>query len=87
MSHAALALFDAICDVARPQNRTPRKFTICREQPRVFGTRGAQAASACDTHGIADGFDRWQGEFVLTSKSLDARRRDGHDNDDRMRDS
>src|SRR6188508_2998422 len=62
-----------------PKNRAARKFTICREQQRAFGTRGAQPPSACDTHGITAGSDRCQGEFVLTSKSLDARQRDSHD--------
>jgi len=70
-----------------PKNRAARKFTICREQRRAFGTRGAHAPSACDTYRITGGFDRWQREFVLTSKSLDARQRDSHDNDDRVRDS
>jgi hypothetical protein len=70
-----------------PKNRAPRKFTLCREQQRVFGTRGVQPPSACDTQRITGGFDRWQREFVLTSKSLDARQRDSHDNDDRVRDS
>jgi hypothetical protein len=69
------------------KNRTARKITICREQQRAFGARGAQGPSVCDTHRITGGFDRWQGDFVLTSKSLDARQRDGHDDDDRMRDS
>jgi hypothetical protein len=70
-----------------PENRAARKFTIYQEQHRAFGTRGAQSLSACDTQGITRGFDRWQREFVLTSKSLDARQRDSHDNDDRVRDS
>jgi hypothetical protein len=64
------------------------KFAMCRELRRAIGTRGAQSRSACDMHGIPRRIDRWQREFVLASKSLDARLRHGQDNDeDRVRES
>ena len=81
-------LFGAICDFARSMEPHSAKFAMCREPRRAIGTRGVQSRSACDMLGIPRRIDRWQREFALASKSLDARLQHGHDTgDDRVRES